>query len=159
MDGTTYTWMGSPAPLPTLVTQTSYEYTSTRSTFVLSAGAVTMNVTFLSPIFPTDLKRQSLPFSYVDVSVTSSDGNTHNVQLYTDITAGKHNDPLACPPTRLRSLLNLCFCRMGIGRQLCYCSMGIRRRQRTGINAKKISYTQASHQQYRLYSNRWHSLP
>lgn len=50
-----------------------------------------MNVTFLSPIFPTDLKRQSLPFSYVDVSVTSSDGNPHDVQLYTDITAGKPN--------------------------------------------------------------------
>ncbi|KAL8822556.1 MAG: hypothetical protein Q9191_006707 [Dirinaria sp. TL-2023a] len=51
------------------------------------AGAVTMNITFLSPVFPTDLKRQSLPFSYVDVAVSSSDGATHDVQLYTDITA------------------------------------------------------------------------
>lgn len=62
-----------------------------------------MNVTFLSPIFPTDLKRQSLPFSYVDVSVTSSDGNSHDVQLYTDITAGKCDDSLLCrlrPPRK-----------------------------------------------------------
>lgn len=55
----------------------------------MSAGAVTMNITFLSPIFPTDLKRQSLPFSYVDVSVSSSDSSPHEVQLYTDVTAGK----------------------------------------------------------------------
>ncbi len=53
-----------------------------------------MNVTFLSPIFPTDLKRQSLPFSYLDISVISSDGNPHDVQLYTDITAGKCDDSL-----------------------------------------------------------------
>ena len=83
VDGKTYT-------LPTTVTQTAFEYTSTRSTFIMSvAGAVEMNITFLSPVTPTDLKRQSLPFSYVDVVVTSIDGNTHDVELYTDITAGK----------------------------------------------------------------------
>ena len=53
------------------------------------ANVVTMNITFLSPVFPTDLKRQSLPFSYLDVVVSSMDGATHDVQLYTDITAGK----------------------------------------------------------------------
>lgn len=51
------------------------------------AGAVTMNITFHSPVFPNDLKRQSLPFSYLEVTVTSSDGNDHDVQLYTDVTA------------------------------------------------------------------------
>ena len=53
------------------------------------AGAVSMNITFLSPLFPTDYKRQSLPFSYVDVTVSSADGSSHDVQLYTDITARK----------------------------------------------------------------------
>ena len=52
------------------------------------ADVVTMNITFLSPVFPTDLKRQSLPFSYLDVVVASMDGATHDVQLYTDISAG-----------------------------------------------------------------------
>lgn len=90
VDNTSYTWMGAPAPLPTVVTQTSFEYTSTRSTFVMEvAGLVEMNITFLSPVTPTDLKRQSLTFSYVDVSVTSTDGAAHDVQLYTDVTAGK----------------------------------------------------------------------
>ena len=90
VDGTSYTWMGAPAPSPTIVTQIAFEYTSTRSTFIMDvAGLVEMNITFLSPINPTDLKRQSLIFSYLDVSVTSTDGATHDVQLYTDITAGR----------------------------------------------------------------------
>ena len=90
VDNTSYTWMGAPAPLPTVVTQTSFEYTSTRSSFVMDvAGLVEMNITFLSPVTPTDLMRQSLTFSYVDVSVTSTDGAAHDVQLYTDVTAGK----------------------------------------------------------------------
>ena len=89
VDGKTFTWMGAPYPLPTTVTQLAFEYTSTRSTFLMSvAGVVEMNITFLSPVTPTDLKRQSLPFSYVDVAVASTDGKTHDVQLYTDITAG-----------------------------------------------------------------------
>lgn len=89
VDGTSYTWMGAPTPLPTVVTQTSFEYTSTRSTFIMAIGGlVTMNVTFLSPLTPTDMVRQSLPFSYLDVTISSSDGSTHDVQLYTDITAG-----------------------------------------------------------------------
>ncbi|CAF9939885.1 MAG: hypothetical protein HETSPECPRED_002085 [Heterodermia speciosa] len=53
----------------------------------MSAGAVDMNITFLSPLTPTDLKRQSLPFSYVNVAVSSADGKPHDVELYTDITA------------------------------------------------------------------------
>ena len=52
-------------------------------------GLVTMNITFLSPVNPTDFKRQSLTFSYLDIVVASSDGASHDVQLYTDITAGQ----------------------------------------------------------------------
>ena len=52
------------------------------------AGMVTMNITFLSPVTPTDLMRQSLPFSYLDVVVGSGDGRSHDVQLYTDVSAG-----------------------------------------------------------------------
>ena len=91
VDGKTYTWMGAPYPEPTAVAQTSFEYTSTRSTFIMDVGGlVAMNITFLSPLTPTDMMRQSLPFSYLDVVVSSSDGVAHDVQLYTDITAGKH---------------------------------------------------------------------
>lgn len=46
-----------------------------------------MNVTFLSPVDPTDKQRQSMPVSYMNVAVQSSDGKAHDVALYTDISA------------------------------------------------------------------------
>ena len=93
VDGTAYTWLGAPAGAPS-VTQTAFEYTATRSVFVLNVNdAVQLNVTFNSPIFPNDLKRQSLVFSYLDVIVSSIDGATHDVQLYADISAGEASLP------------------------------------------------------------------
>ncbi|PYH47798.1 glutaminase GtaA [Aspergillus saccharolyticus JOP 1030-1] len=86
VDGTTYTWMGLPGT--TTVNQTSYVYTSTRSIFTMTVDdKVQMNITFLSPITPNDLKRQSLIFSYVEVEVESLDGEAHDVQVYSDISA------------------------------------------------------------------------
>ncbi|PLB52445.1 glutaminase GtaA [Aspergillus steynii IBT 23096] len=86
VDGNVYTWMGLPGT--TTVNQTAYEYTSTKSIFTLHVGnLVEMNVTFLSPITPDDLRRQSLIFSYLDIDVASLDGKDHDVQLYTDISA------------------------------------------------------------------------
>jgi hypothetical protein len=52
-------------------------------------GKVEMNITFMSPITPNDFKRQSLIFSYLNVEVSSLDGNDHDVQVYADISAGK----------------------------------------------------------------------
>lgn len=77
------------AVIPPSVTQTSFEYTSTRSTFTMNvAGKISMNVTFLSPITPMDLQRQSVIGSYLRVTVAAIDGGTHSVQLYADTSAG-----------------------------------------------------------------------
>ncbi|KAI1635106.1 glutaminase GtaA [Biscogniauxia mediterranea] len=87
VDGTPYAWMGA-APGADNVDQTDFSYTSTRSNFVFSVGGkVEMNVTFLSPVTPSDLRRQSLTFSYLDVIVRSLDGSSHEVQLYADVSA------------------------------------------------------------------------
>ncbi|KAK8083629.1 hypothetical protein PG996_002410 [Apiospora saccharicola] len=87
VDGTAYTWMGAAANGPAAVDQTEFSYTSTRSTFIMSAGGkVGMNITFMSPVTPNDLKRQSLTFSYLEVAVHSLDGSTHDVEIYTDIS-------------------------------------------------------------------------
>ena len=51
-------------------------------------GVVQMTIAFLSPITPNNLQSQSLPLSYLSVSVQSTDGKSHNVQLYADISAG-----------------------------------------------------------------------
>jgi hypothetical protein len=77
-------------PGSTTVNQTALEYTSTKSIFTMNvADAVEMNITFMSPITPDDLTRQSLVFSYLNVEVSSLDGKAHEVQVYADISAGK----------------------------------------------------------------------
>ncbi|KAF6758844.1 glutaminase [Ephemerocybe angulata] len=55
--------------------------------FTLDAGPVTLNVSFLSPVEPTNLVRQSFPFAYMYVDAMSKDGQAHSVQLYTDVDA------------------------------------------------------------------------
>ncbi|PBP15938.1 hypothetical protein BUE80_DR013284 [Diplocarpon rosae] len=96
VDGAAYTWMGDSvinSARPTLVSQESFEYTSQRSTFIMNVGGkVTLNVTFLSPVTPTDLRRQSVIGTYLSVAVSSRDGATHSVQLYAD-TSGEWVNP------------------------------------------------------------------
>jgi uncharacterized protein (DUF608 family) len=82
--------MGDPLDVGPLVEQKSFEYTSTRSIFTLDVGGkVELKVTFLSPVVPDDLMRSSLPYSYLEIAVHSTDGSEHTVQLYTDISAGE----------------------------------------------------------------------
>ena len=97
VDNATYTWLGAPNPLPTVVNQTAFSYTSTRSIFTFDvAGLITMNVTFLSPVTPRDAMRQSFPVSYMTVDVQSADGNEHDVAVYTDISAGESWHHVVC---------------------------------------------------------------
>lgn len=77
------------APGPSLVNQVSLEYTSTQSIFTFDvAGKVTLTVTFLSPVYPDDMGRQSQQFSYIVTKAKSSDGAAHNVQVYMDVSGG-----------------------------------------------------------------------
>ncbi|KAJ7151690.1 hypothetical protein C8R46DRAFT_1166541 [Mycena filopes] len=88
VDGKSYSWLGAASvdgfPF-TKATQKSFTFTTTQSIFVLSAGPVDITVTFLSPV-ETDLVKLSIPFSYMDVSVVSTDGASHSVQIYSDIS-------------------------------------------------------------------------
>ncbi|TPX12214.1 uncharacterized protein E0L32_007100 [Thyridium curvatum] len=85
VDGSSFNWMGAGGG--TLVSQTSFQYTSTKSIFTFDVGGkITMTVTFMSPVYPDDLVKQSLQFSYIDVKVKSADGSSHKVQVYMDIS-------------------------------------------------------------------------
>ncbi|KAF2873756.1 hypothetical protein BDV95DRAFT_593074 [Massariosphaeria phaeospora] len=87
VDGKTFTWMGLPKDIEAAY-QVAFEYTSTKSIFTIEVDhKVQLKATFLSPLTPNDLKRQSLIFSYLQVEVSSLDGANHDVQLYTDISA------------------------------------------------------------------------
>lgn len=84
VDGAVYNWMGA-APGPAVANQTSATYTSTNTVFTFDVeGKVTLKATFLSPVYPNDLLKQSLQHSYIDVTAVSADGASHSVQVYLD---------------------------------------------------------------------------
>ncbi|ROW08173.1 hypothetical protein VPNG_06905 [Cytospora leucostoma] len=88
VDGVVYNWMGA-AIGPAVVNETSATYTSTQTVFTFDVeGKVTLTATFLSPVYPDDLVKQSLQYSYVDVTAVSADGASHSVQVYMD-TSGE----------------------------------------------------------------------
>ncbi|HEX6450277.1 MAG TPA: DUF5127 domain-containing protein, partial [Trebonia sp.] len=66
--------------------QTGLTVTPTRSVFTLEGGGVGVTVEFLSPVEPGDLRRQSVPMSYVMISARGIDGKAHDVQIYMDMT-------------------------------------------------------------------------
>ncbi|KAK0444567.1 uncharacterized protein EV420DRAFT_1574563 [Desarmillaria tabescens] len=65
---------------------TNIALTPTRTILMIQAGPMDVNVTFLSPIEPDSLVRQSFPFTYLSVDVVSRDGREHDIQFYTDVT-------------------------------------------------------------------------
>ncbi|KAK7052731.1 hypothetical protein R3P38DRAFT_2763069 [Favolaschia claudopus] len=84
VDGQTYHWLGD--PVGNASTWLSTQVTPTRTILTVQAGPMQLNVTFLSPIEPSDWAKQSFPFSYVYVDGKSTDGKVHSVQLYSDIS-------------------------------------------------------------------------
>jgi len=91
IDGVAYEFLGDASANIQMqsASQTSVNYTSTRSIFSMNVGpAVTLEIEFLSPVAPTDLKRMSLVSSYMNVKVISKDGKAHQVVVYSDVSAG-----------------------------------------------------------------------
>ena len=91
VNGQTYEFMGNPNQDPIGTTlrakQTGLKVTPTQSIFTLTAGPVELTVNFFTPIDPTDLKRLSLPASYIAISARSLDKENHQVQVYVDLSA------------------------------------------------------------------------
>ncbi|KAJ3793046.1 hypothetical protein GGU11DRAFT_437691 [Lentinula aff. detonsa] len=96
VDGSLYEWLGSAVEQVGLtinnnatakpVTLQSYQITPTRSVLTLQAGSMNINITFLSPIEPSDLTLQSFPFTYIYFEASSTDGNSHSLQVYEDFS-------------------------------------------------------------------------
>ncbi|KAK4052600.1 hypothetical protein OIO90_004228 [Microbotryomycetes sp. JL221] len=86
VDGKTWNWMGNVTDWES-TTQATAESTSFSTNFVMTNDppTVALNATFISPMTPRDLFRQALPFSYLELTVTSLDGKDHDVQVYTDV--------------------------------------------------------------------------
>ena len=90
IDGVSYVFIGAPT-LPDFsprgMIQTDLTVTPTKSRFTLQGGGIELTVTFLSPVEPGDLRRQSVPLSYISLQAHSIDGKAHRVALYLDISA------------------------------------------------------------------------
>ncbi len=52
-------------------------------------GKVNLTAEFFSPVTPQDISAQSLQFSYVGLTASSSDGQQHSVSVYMDVSGGK----------------------------------------------------------------------
>ncbi|ESK96787.1 glutaminase [Moniliophthora roreri MCA 2997] len=86
IDGVAWQWLGD-SPIGNRTTLENTEITPTRSIFTILAGPCRLNVTFFSPIQPSNWVVQSFPFVYISVDVESLDGDPHDIQLYSDISA------------------------------------------------------------------------
>ncbi|KZT10711.1 uncharacterized protein LAESUDRAFT_643898 [Laetiporus sulphureus 93-53] len=86
IDNETYRWLGAyDGPLATNLT--SVQVTPTRTIYSVQAGRMDLTITFLTPIEPSDWVQQSIPFSYLVLEAQSNDGEVHEVQVYSDISA------------------------------------------------------------------------
>ncbi|KAL0952407.1 hypothetical protein HGRIS_006682 [Hohenbuehelia grisea] len=86
IDGNTFHWLGARID-GNATNMTSFEVTPTRSVFRTQAGPLDMNLTFLTPIEPADISRQSFPFVYLYVDIQSTDGKPHDIQMSSDMEA------------------------------------------------------------------------
>ncbi|KAJ5676037.1 hypothetical protein N7462_008934 [Penicillium macrosclerotiorum] len=87
VDGVAYNLFGvaSPPSGTQSATVTGASYTSTHSTFTVTAGSREFTLDFFSPVSPKNYLRQSLPFSYLTVTLAA--GDSSSVQIYSDIDA------------------------------------------------------------------------
>ena len=85
VNGTAYSLLGVPSPPSGILTAslTSAEYTSTHTYFNLMAGTASIILDFFSPVSVSNYLRQSLPFSYLTISVLNNASNA--IQIYGDI--------------------------------------------------------------------------
>ncbi|KAH9935633.1 uncharacterized protein B0H18DRAFT_1082345 [Fomitopsis serialis] len=86
VDGDTYRWLGA-APGMNDTNLTRSQVTPTRTVWTIQAGPMSLTVTFLTPIEPSDWVRQSMPFSYLSFEAAATDGKSHSVQVYSDVSA------------------------------------------------------------------------
>ncbi|KPV74766.1 uncharacterized protein RHOBADRAFT_53710 [Rhodotorula graminis WP1] len=86
VDGHTWNWMGNLTDWPA-ATNASIRHTASESGFTLTNDppTVALHASFLSPVTPADLFRQSIPFSYLHLSAESLDGQAHDVDVYSEV--------------------------------------------------------------------------
>lgn len=67
----------------TAATQTGIEFTATHTIITLTAAEATVTLDFFSPVSPSNYIRQSLPYSYLTVNVSSS--SAQDIQIFSGV--------------------------------------------------------------------------
>ncbi|HKW88618.1 MAG TPA: DUF4965 domain-containing protein [Candidatus Acidoferrales bacterium] len=81
IDGQVFRWMGDRPDSAPPMKQTGLEITPTRSIYRFDQSGVHLEITFLSPLIPSDLDLMSRPITYITMVCSSADGASHKVQL------------------------------------------------------------------------------
>lgn len=87
VDGKTYRLMGIEPAAASPMKQVALTVTATKTSYAFKSGQVKVVLDFLTPALPTDLDVYSRPVTYLNWTVRSLDGKSHDVQLYTSMSS------------------------------------------------------------------------
>jgi hypothetical protein len=84
VDGVSYQAMGRERGTRGVLEQTSLEVLPTRTVYRFAGAGVELDLTFFTPAAPDNLDVLSRPLTYIEWSVSSTDGKEHEVSVYFD---------------------------------------------------------------------------
>ncbi|TRM62817.1 hypothetical protein BD626DRAFT_41413 [Schizophyllum amplum] len=87
VDDVIYTFNGVVSEGNATTASQVWRVSPTRTIQTSQAGPVQITATWMSPIEPDDLVKQSMPFVYFSMKAVSTDGSSHSVQFYSDVSA------------------------------------------------------------------------
>ncbi len=87
IDGKTYRVMGKSPSSATALRQVRVTALPTRTIYEFEGSGVRLNLTFMTPSLPADIKAVSEPVAYLTWTVRSTDGGEHRVAVYFDVSA------------------------------------------------------------------------
>jgi Domain of unknown function (DUF4965)/Domain of unknown function (DUF1793)/Domain of unknown function (DUF5127)/Domain of unknown function (DUF4964) len=86
IDGSNYRFMGAtPRQVPAMP-QVTMRVTALHTVYSFEAAGVSLTVTFFTPDFPRDLDTLSRPVTYLSWAVRSTDGRSHSVNIFLDVS-------------------------------------------------------------------------
>jgi hypothetical protein len=86
IDGKAFRILGdAPADIPAMP-QTSVSVLPTRTIYKFAGAGIDLVLTFMTPVLPDDLMVLARPLTYLSWEVQSSDGGSHEVEVYFDAT-------------------------------------------------------------------------
>jgi hypothetical protein len=85
VDGKVYRYLGDADNSDPALEETGRTVTPTRTIVSMQSPEIQLDLTFLTPAFPDDLKVLARPVTYLTWDVKSRDGASHDVSIYLDV--------------------------------------------------------------------------